>query len=236
MSSYREYLTHSWLHVVPTRRRFLNLERIANLLRQFDVVGLQEADGGGARSHHITQTQFLAERSGFRHWYHQINRRFGKISLHTNGLVSRFKADAVVDYKLPGMPGRGALLASYGVDEPSSLYICVVHLALTRRTRALQFAFLAEVLRDLPYAVLMGDFNCEPDAPEMRRLFATTSLLPSAERLKTFPSWRPGRMLDQILVTEALSASRLRVVDFACSDHLPIALDVEIPANLSFKR
>src|SRR5690606_39930461 len=60
-SSYHHYLTRSWQHFLPNRRRYENLDRIATLLSQYDVVALQECDGGSLRSGYINQVQYLAE-------------------------------------------------------------------------------------------------------------------------------------------------------------------------------
>jgi endonuclease/exonuclease/phosphatase family metal-dependent hydrolase len=232
-SRYREYVTGGWRHVFPTSKRLPNLERIAHLLRGYDLVGLQEADAGGTRGHRIVQTEYLAHRAGFPHWHHQINRRFGEVALHSNGLLSRFRADAVEDYKLPGLPGRGVMLARYGKDPVHSLYVAVAHLALTKRGRMKQFAFIADLIRNLPYVILMGDFNCQPDSMEFRYLLSCTGLSDPIRTVATFPSWRPEKMLDHVLITPCLQAIKIAAVDFPCSDHLPIALHVALPAAVA---
>jgi len=232
-SSYRDYVTGSWRHILPSSHRQPNLDRIAHLLRPFDIVGLQEVDGGGSRSRHVVQTHYLAERAGFAYWHNQINRRFGAIALHSNGLLSRIRPSAVHDYKLPGLPGRGAVLARFGRHERNALYLCVLHLALSRRGRIKQMAFVSELLQGHPHAIVMGDLNCEPDSPEIRLLTRSTDLCDPACELKTYPSWRPYKMLDHILVTPTLQVTHLRALDFACSDHLPIAMDILLPASLS---
>jgi endonuclease/exonuclease/phosphatase family metal-dependent hydrolase len=231
-SSYRDYITGGWRHLWPSPKRLVNLDRIAHLLKRFDIVGLQEVDGGGARSHHIVQTQYLAEQAGFAYWHNQVNRRIGNLALHSNGLVSRIRPDSVHDYKLPGLPGRGALLARFGRRGDKALYLCILHLALGRRTRLRQLAFVSELIHDLPYVVLMGDLNCEPNSPEINLLTGTTRLCDPACEVMTFPSWRPHRMLDHILVTPGLRVENVRVLNFACSDHLPIAMDIELPEQL----
>lgn len=231
-SCYRDYITGSWRHIWPTTKRLPNLNRIAQLLKPFDLVGLQEVDGGGARSHHIVQTQYLAEHGGFAYWHNQINRRFGNIALHSNGLLSRFRPDFVHDHKLPGLPGRGALLARFGKHPQRSLYLCIVHLALGRRARLRQIRFVSELIGHLPHLILMGDLNCEPRSPELRLLTASTGLDDPMCELKTFPSWRPQKMLDHILVTPSLAVRRVRVLDFACSDHLPLAMEIQLPDTL----
>jgi endonuclease/exonuclease/phosphatase family metal-dependent hydrolase len=231
-SSYREYITGSWRHMLPSSRRLANLNRIARLLLPFDIVGLQEVDGGGARSHHIVQTEYLAVRAGFAYWHNQVNRRIGNIALHSNGLLSRIRPDFVHDYKLPGLPGRGALLARFGATPDDALYLCILHLALSRRARLRQLAFVSELIHDLPHIILMGDLNCEPHSPEMKFLTAVTRLCDPASEIKTFPSWRPDKMLDHILVTPELEVNQVRVLDFACSDHLPISMEITLPQAL----
>jgi len=231
-SSYRDYITGSWRHIWPSNKRLPNLNRIAHLLRPFDIVGLQEVDAGSSRSHNIVQTQYLAEHGGFAFWSHQVNRKLGNIALHSNGLLSRIRPDLVHDYKLPGLPGRGALLARFGKNPETALYLCILHLALGRRARLRQIGFISDLIGNFQNVILMGDLNCEPDSPELNLLTASTQLCDPMSDIKTFPSWRPQKMLDHILVTPSLIATNIRVLNFACSDHLPLAMDVQLPEDI----
>ena len=43
-SDFHEYLTKSWKHLLPLRERISNLNRIASLVENYDLVGLQEVD------------------------------------------------------------------------------------------------------------------------------------------------------------------------------------------------
>ncbi|MDX1452759.1 MAG: endonuclease/exonuclease/phosphatase family protein, partial [Oleiphilaceae bacterium] len=90
-SSYRHYLTRSWQHVLPHRNRNENLDKIAALLKGYDVVALQEVDGGSLRSGFVNQVEYLANASGFPYWYQQLNRNFGPLAKHSNGLLSRYR-------------------------------------------------------------------------------------------------------------------------------------------------
>src|SRR5690242_8944088 len=47
---YHEYVTRSINAVLPGRSKLDNLDRLAEVLPQFDVIGLQEADAGSLRS------------------------------------------------------------------------------------------------------------------------------------------------------------------------------------------
>ena len=71
---YREYVTRSFNAVLPGRSKMDNLDRLAEVLPQFDVVGLQEADAGSLRSGFLNQTRYLAETAGMPFWSHQPNR------------------------------------------------------------------------------------------------------------------------------------------------------------------
>ena len=52
---------------------------------------------------------------------------------------------------------------------------------------------------------------------------------PSAE---TFPSWRPHRRIDHILVTERILIEHTYVPPARMSDHLPVAMEVVVPASV----
>ena len=112
---YRHYVTHSWKHVLPHPQRFSNLDRVARLVSDYDVIGLQEVDAGSLRSGYVNLTQYISERAGLPFWYDQTNRRIGRIARHSTGLLSRFEPTEIVEHRLPGRhPGRGAMFIRYG--------------------------------------------------------------------------------------------------------------------------
>ena len=84
---------------------------------------------------------------------------------------------------------------------------------------------LAELLSDEKRVALMGDFNCDPDAAEMRMLYKRTRLTPPALCLPTFPSWAPDRALDHVL-TAGFEVTNYRAMPAAGSDHLAVAVEL----------
>lgn len=227
--SYRHYVTRSWQHFLPHRNRTENLDRIANLLRNYDVVALQECDGGSLRSGYINQVQYLAEASGIPYWYQQLNRNLGQIAQHSNGLLSRFRPLDVTEHKLPGLiPGRGAIISRYGdVDDP--LVLVMMHLSLSRAGQNRQLGFIRELIADYRHVVLMGDMNNHAEELLSRTPLSQTDLIPLPDNAHSFPSWRPERALDHILVSPSLEIRRSEVVSYPVSDHLPIAMDIALP-------
>jgi len=232
VNGYSEYVTRSFTALLPGRSKMDNLDHLAEVLPQFDVIGLQEADAGSLRSGFLNQTRYLAETSGMPFWSHQPNRAMAHVAHSANGLISRLEPHSVLDYPLPSrIPGRGALLAKFGEDE-NALAVMIAHLSLSASARARQLAFIAELLQDFPHAVLMGDLNSEPDSMEMRQLFAKSTLQPPAQSTLTFPSWKPRRALDHILTSAAIHVERVWALPQAFSDHLPLAAEIRLPANV----
>ncbi len=227
----RDYLIHGWKHLIPHAGRRLNLDRIAAVLAGHDIIGLQETDAGSLRSNSVNLTEYLAQKAGLPFWHHNVNRRLGRFAQHSHGLISRLEPVGVESYALPGMiPGRNIIVARYGDERPLAVFHA--HLALTARARRRQVAFIAELMQDHPHAVLMGDLNCRTDSPEMLALFERTGLREPTEILNTFPSWGPRHSIDHVLVTPSLEITAARVLPHTYSDHLPLSVEIAMPAGL----
>jgi endonuclease/exonuclease/phosphatase family metal-dependent hydrolase len=229
---YAEYLTSSWKHILPHRERLHNLTRIASLLRQFDLVGLQEVDAGSLRSGFIDQTEYLAYHAEFPYWYNQVNRNLGRLAQHSNGVLSRVRPALFTEHKLPGLPGRGAVIVEFGTSDGASLAVCIVHLALGWRARRRQLRYIAGLAACYRYIILMGDFNCDCNSRSLQALVDQSALRGLDCELKTFPSWHPRRSLDHILVSASLQILDAQVLDYPLSDHLPLSMTIALPEGV----
>ncbi|MCU7843695.1 MAG: endonuclease/exonuclease/phosphatase family protein [Candidatus Thiodiazotropha sp. (ex Monitilora ramsayi)] len=228
---YREYVTQSWKQMLPHKEQLETLDHIAHLLKDYDVVGLQEVDSGSFRSGFVDQTAYLARRAGFPYWFRQVNRKLGKLAQHSNGVLSRVEPGMISEYRLPGLPGRGAVLMEFETSE-KPLGICMMHLALGRRARLRQLSYVSDLVSHYSHLVLMGDFNCGCSSHEFRYLIERTNLQGAQCDMMTFPSWRPSRKLDHILASPSLKVAKSEVLNYAHSDHLPISLEIELPSNV----
>lgn len=225
---YHHYLTRSWQHLLPAAGRAGNLQRIGDLLAGYDLVALQEADGGSLRSGYVNQVEHLAQLGAFPYWYQQLNRNLGRLAQHSNGLLSRLQPTLLEDHPLPGPPGRGAILMRFGEGE-NALAVVMMHLALGARTRTRQLAYIRELLQGYRHQVLMGDMNTHAnDLLESSPLRDLGLIAPQVEA--TFPSWRPQRCLDHILLSPELALERVSVLPQPISDHLPVAVEIRLPA------
>lgn len=234
-SRYRHYLTRSWKHVLPFHGRQANLDSIAQFICGFDIIGLQELDAGSIRSNYVNQARYLARQAGFPYWYAQTNRNLGRLAQHSLGLLSALAPAQTRECKLPGrIPGRGALLAVFG-EAPEPLAVVIVHLALGRKARRQQLAHIASLIEHYEHVVVMGDFNCRIDDLEFQALLESTHLCSPEREHRTYPSWRPKQGLDHILVTPELQVEHTRVFNAEFSDHLPIAVEIRLPASMDWQ-
>ncbi len=228
---YHHYLTRSWQHLLPHPGRALNLQRIGELIGRYDLVALQEVDGGSLRSGYINQVEHLAQLGAFPYWYQQLNRNLGRFAQHSNGVLSRLAPQQLEDHPLPGPSGRGAILLRFGEGE-DALVVVMMHLALGGRTRVRQLAYIRELIGGYRHQVLMGDMNTHAnDLLENSPLRDLGLLAPQVEA--TFPSWRPQRCLDHILLSPSLALERVEVLPLPISDHLPVAMEIRLPEALN---
>ncbi|AWM78942.1 endonuclease [Gammaproteobacteria bacterium ESL0073] len=229
-SHYHHYFTRSWQHILPYKDRIKNLQRIADLIKQYDFVALQEVDGGSLRSSGINQTEFLAKLANFPYWHQQTNRNLGKLAQHSNGMLTRFKPNVIEDHPLPGMRGRGAIFSRFGEGE-NSLIIVVMHLALSKKARKEQLDYIYKMIAPYKYHILMGDMNAETfELVDNSALQKLDLVLP--QNTATYPSWNPKRCLDHILLSKGLTVENINVLQQPISDHLPIEVSIKLPEVL----
>lgn len=229
---YREYFTRSWRQVLPNNQRMANLDAIADLVGEYDLVGLQEVDVGSLRSGFVNQAKYLATHANFPFWRHQGNRKVGLIAHAGNGVLARHVPARVHAHRLPGaIPGRGALVVEFGEGD-NALWVVVLHLALGRRARAQQLRYVAHLIDQHPHVVVMGDLNAEANSPEMLDFLGRANLMVPDRSILTFPSWRPQRAIDHILVSPGMEIESLEVLPATFSDHRPLAMELLLPPGL----
>jgi len=229
---FSHYVTRSWRHVFPSKQRQSNLHSVSKILKDYDIVALQEVDGGSLRSGFINQVQYLGDIGQFNAWYHQCNRNLGKIAQQSNGILCRYPVTAIVNHKLPGrIPGRGAIEAVLGNNE-NTLAIYVVHLSLGKKARAQQLNYLSKITKKHKHIIIMGDMNMLPIELHPWTDKNHLTIAGEKEGILTYPSWEPATHIDHILVSDHMHIKHAAVLPFRYSDHLPIAVTVEIPSTI----
>ncbi|HVN72499.1 MAG TPA: endonuclease/exonuclease/phosphatase family protein [Desulfomonilia bacterium] len=226
-----ERLKNIWKHVLPSRCKLVNLKKISDLARSFDMVGIQESDAGSIRSGFRNQTKFMAQLGGFDYWAEQVNRDL-VFARHSIGFLSRHPILSISRHQLPGkIPGRGLMVMHIDLmGEPVAF--AVSHLSLGPRDRIKQAMYIGDIIHELDCkTILMGDFNCGSDSDELWVISQKTGLRPAIRNMPTYPSWRPMRDLDHFMVSEGIIITKAQVIDFPMSDHLPLAIEALIEGS-----
>jgi endonuclease/exonuclease/phosphatase family metal-dependent hydrolase len=129
---------------------------------------------------------------------------------------------------------------------PSAIKVIVTHLGLTPDQRARQVTELAEFARawygDLP-TIIMGDFNCDPDAPELTPLRdhfqeACAVCGVSGDARFTFPAGALGARtddgwhgaIDYVWASHDIRITSAQVIidETKASDHQPLVVEFEL--------
>ena len=218
----------------------IDLERIAGVIREArpDIVALNEVDRLTTRTGRVDQAAELARMLG-------MNAAFGANLLYQGGeygnaILSRFPIVAATNLALPsGNEQRGLLHATLDVGG-EQLHVLATHLGLSDDERVRQLQSIAWYVGGLDDPVILaGDFNMEfgVESALGPRLRDTWRLRNEEGRTRlprtglTFPSTRPTRRIDFILISEGIGLrgdDPVRTIPSPASDHLPVVADLEL--------
>ena len=230
-SNKSERRKNMWQHILPSRGKIHTLEKISSFISSFDVVGIQESDAGSIRSGFMNHTKRLARLGGFEYWTDQVNREL-IFARHSMGFLSRHEILSVSRHQLPGkFPGRGVMVVHLSFHGEPIAFV-IAHLSLGPLDRIKQARYIGDLIQDMACrTILMGDFNCGSDSHEISVIMKKTGLRPVAKNMPTYPSWKPQKDFDHFLVSKGIIIESAHAIDFAMSDHLPLAIEAIIPES-----
>lgn len=229
------YYRQAWRHVLPPSTRTRHLAPIARMLRGQDLVAVQEADAGSMRTRGVNLLNYLAERADYPYWHLHGHRSLAPLARHGMGLLSRYAFFECETHALPGrIPGRGAVIYRLGrADNP--LTVVVTHLALGRSDRDRQLSHIRELVHHDEHVILMGDLNCDQEELHQHPLFRERGFQAPGDILHSYPSWKPDRQIDHILVSPDIRIVSSGATAFKWSDHLPVTMEVELPKGIQLE-
>ena len=229
-SSYTENLLkiHRYL-----KRPHNNLKKISKFIESSnaDIVGLIEIDTGSLRTSNTNQAEEIGKHSShYAHYLTKYGDSFtGKIipilRKQGNAILTREKNSNGIYHYFPG--GFKKLIIELDMER---FRFFLLHLSLSKRTRKMQFAHMANLLSSKKRPVIIaGDFNAFKGASELRDIRNKLGLVnPNVDRLPTYPSWNPKHQLDFILCSKEVKIKKFEIPKVNLSDHLPLIMDFEI--------
>ena len=214
----------------------LDLQRIARVIKASgaDIAGLQEVDRHFAeRSNWTDQATKLAE---LLHWHLAYGANIdldpptsGRPRIQFgNAVLSRYpiaRWENTHLFRSPGEEQRGLLHVE--VDVPGGpLHVYVTHLdAFSETDRVQQAQQVVELVWENCPAVLLGDFNARPEAPEIGGLRAAlTDTWTAAAGGGPHTADAPAARIDYIFTSQRLRAAwtSFSTDRPAASDHVPV--------------
>ncbi len=233
----------------------LDLERTAAVIDASgaEVIGLQEVDNAwSSRSDFEDQTARLAEILDM-HYVYGANLDVAQSeggaenSQYGNAILSEYpiidsENHLLTSIEYPEMPTeqRGLLEAVINV-KGHHVGFYSTHLDHQRaEQRELQAQEIVEVTGGSRRpAVVVGDLNAQPGAPELQGLFSVFTDAFAALGQDDAYTFAPGGApvedaslrIDYVLVSEGVRPQTAHVVRTSASDHLPIVVDLEIPRS-----
>jgi len=212
----------------PSTKRF---DEMASWLESIspDIVCLVESDIGGFRSSNVSQGETMARRLG---GYASERCKYGESSVLSRLPVFSKQGNSVVSKRPPSNVSyrffdRG--VKRLFIDaEWDDLRLVLVHLALGRDARSHQIRTLSRVAleSDGKPTVVAGDGNIFGGDDELVPL--KNAGMRRVETGPTWPSRRPGRSLDFLMVSEGVSATEAYVPNVPWSDHLPVVCSLKV--------
>lgn len=229
--------------LVPRRTVHDNLAEIADALRRWtaDVVALQEADGPSAWSGNFDHVATLAQLAELENHYRGEHNPFGMGDFNLasgTALLARFPLLEPLSHRF-GMSWRdtkGFVAATVTVPEwgGTEVDMVSVHLDfLAPSVRRKQILHMAELLsqRQRPL-VVSGDLNCCWHYEQKSLQLLTEALNLHAHepeaRIPTYPTYRPRRRLDWILISPQLRFVQHHTLPARLSDHLGVMADLQL--------
>jgi endonuclease/exonuclease/phosphatase family metal-dependent hydrolase len=226
-----------------------DLERQARAIESEhpDLVGLEEVDVDWAtRSDYTDEAAWLARRLQMHVFFAPIydlppdrggapDRRFGVALLSRfpivrarNLQITRLSTQMPNPVPAPGPGFPEVLVNAYGMP----LWVYVTHLDYRAEpsVRQAQVADMDAIMnRRHGRKLLLGDFNAQPDDPELAPLWTRLSDALTVAGQRTTPTWPadvPTKRIDYVTFSPGVRATGAYVPDTLASDHRPVVADL----------
>jgi len=220
--SWADYIFKSWRYFFPSKkiveRSIKNLKKIITEEKP-DIVCLMEARKSHMR--HLLDGEYKFFDLETKYSPNGIAKRLPIFRDHCDCFISKGKVDfQKISFK------NGTKKLVYGINIPGGTKLLFAHFALGKRTRAVQFDEIKDLIKKDGETIVGGDFNIFYGLQEVDNLIEKTGMK-IMQKEPTFPAYNPKKALDLFLVSKNIFA-RSRVIKSDISDHLPVILEIDI--------
>ncbi|MDX1657914.1 MAG: endonuclease/exonuclease/phosphatase family protein [Nitriliruptorales bacterium] len=214
-----------------------DLEALAAAIEETgaDVLGLQEVSRGWLLDGNTDLLGWLRRRLGFQHM------RFHATTpdpVWGNAILSRFPIEDAEARTLPQLDSllrRGVLEADIDLGDGGVVHLMVTHLHHTgdnlEQIHDEQIATILEAWEQESRTVLVGDFNAQPDAPQMQALY-DAGFVDVWDEAGSGPGLTanaaaPDVRIDYVFHSPDLRATAAQVIESQASDHFAVVATLD---------
>ncbi len=222
-------VTFNILHCMNYRTKRIDFEGFANEIKGFDadIIGLNEVRGSGPVKDYTDQLKKLSELTALNYYFGKAI-LVGGTSPYGNGILAKASVNNAVTLPIPDPAVRtgteGYETRCIIKAEINDYTVIVTHMGLNRDERE---NAVREILKASPdrRCIIMGDFNCTPDSPELQPL--TEKYCCADKNTLTFPSDKPRIKIDYILTSPDIRIKSFGTSAASVSDHLAHFIEIE---------
>lgn len=205
-----------------------------------DIVGFNEVYDNGPDEGYKNQVQNVAREAGYEHSFFAKALDLDDGYAYGNGLMSRYPFESSVTI-VPDPPKaalngeyaetRCVLRAEFNI-EGKRLTVLDCHFGLNIAEQENAVKTVCDIVDSCDNdVVFMGDFNVKPDNEILKPIydrFRDTADKLDCENKFTFPSEKPDRKIDYIMVRGNIEVVSATIYPDVVSDHLPVAVVVRL--------
>lgn len=218
-------MTFNILHCMNYKTKKICFEDFSReiLSQGADFVGLNEVRGRGFLKDYTAQAKKLGALTGMNYYFGKAINVMGAAP-YGNAFLSKYPVISAETVKIPDpSPKTGTemyesrAIIKAVIDAGEKYTVLVTHMGLNVDERENAVKTLLSLAPE-ERCIIMGDFNCTPDAEELKPLFEKYNC--SDTEALTFPSDKPRIKIDYIFTSPDIEITDKGTTTDVVSDHL----------------
>lgn len=212
----------------------INYDTVAEVIRDFDIICLNEMRGAGKTPEHPDQIQEIARRVGIDNHYFAVACEPQGLYPYGDAIFSKIPIISAETIAIPDPVEKTGDLwyetrCVLHAELEGGLRVIITHMGLNPDEQELAVATVVPLLRS-EKCILMGDFNVGPDNPVLnpiREIMRDTADLFDKDKL-SYPSYAPEIKIDYIFVSPDIKVKSADIPKIEVSDHFPHIAEIEL--------
>lgn len=212
----------------------INYDKVAEVIRDFDIICLNEMRGAGKTDEYPDQILEIAKRTDVENYYFAVACEPQGLYPYGDAIFSKIPIISAETIAIPNPTEQKYDLwyesrCVLHAELEGGLRVIITHMGLNPDEQELAVETVVSLLRK-EKCILMGDFNVGPDNPVLnpiREIMRDTADLFSEEKL-SYPSYDPEIKIDYIFVSPDIEVVGADIPKMVVSDHFPHFAEIKL--------